>query len=212
MVHAMDRPRLFLITPPIADPVPYAHVLEDALAARDVACMLLRSAQDDAAGKEAIVRALCPLVQSHGVACLIEDDPKLALAVNADGVHIEREDEPLAAALRMLKPGKIVGAGGLTTRHAAMIAGEAGVDYVMFGGPHAHAPVQAVAGLVEWWAEIFNVPCVGYAQDLGEVSTLARRGADFIALGDMAFGDPRGLAAALRDAAALIAQAPEAAQ
>jgi orotidine-5'-phosphate decarboxylase len=58
----------------------------------------------------------------------------------------------------------------------------------------------------------FNVPCVGYAHDLGAIGDLVRAGADFIALGDAVFADPRGAAAALRDAARLMAPTPEAAE
>ena len=84
-----------------------------------------------------------------------------------------------------------------------MAAGEAGADYLMFGcGAEPHAQIVE---RVAWWAEIFTVPCVGYAHNLGAIGDLVRAGADFIALGDAVFADPRGAAAALRDAARLIA-------
>jgi len=205
-----DAPRLYLITPPISELTPYPPLLEAAMVACDVACVLLRTDADEEGEKEKIVRALAPLVQKHGVACLVADDPQLAVRANADGVHIDGEGERLQSALRALKPGHIVGAGGLPTRDAAMAAGEAGADYVTFGGgaePHA-----GVVERVAWWAEIFNVPCVGYAHNLGAIGDLVRAGADFIALGDAVFADPRGAAAALHDAARLIAPTPAAAE
>jgi thiamine-phosphate pyrophosphorylase len=205
-----DAPRLYLITPPIFDWTPYPPVLDEAMAACDVACVLLRFAAHQEGEKEKIVRALAPLVQKRGVACLVADDPQLALRANADGVHIDGSGERLEAALRAIKPGHIVGAGGMPTRDAAMAAGEAGADYVMFGGgaePHA-----AIVERVAWWAEIFNVPCVGYAHDLGAIGELVRAGADFIALGDAVFADSRGAAAPLRDAARLMSPTPEAAE
>ena len=102
----------------------------------------------------------------------------------------------------MLKPSFIVGAGGLRTRHEAMIAAEAGADYVMFvdsGGPQS-----AAAELIAWWAENITVPCVGYASGLESISLLASAGADFIALGSAVFSDPRGAETALREAASLL--------
>ena len=204
----MDAPRLYLITPRIADWAAYPLLFEAAMASCDVACVLLRISAA-AAAKERIVRKLAPLLQQHGVACLVADDPQWAVRVNADGVHLDGGGERLQSALRALKPGHIVGAGGLPTRDAAMTAGEAGADYVMFGGgAETHAQIVE---RVAWWAEIFNVPCVGYAHDLASIGDLARAGADFIALGDAVFADPRGAAAALRDAARLIAPTPEAA-
>jgi thiamine-phosphate pyrophosphorylase len=205
-VMPRNAPRIYLITPPISDWTPYPPLFEEALAARDVACVLLRIAAGKEADKEKIVRTLAPLVQRQGVACLVADDPRWAVRVNADGVHIDGEGERLQSALRILQPGHIVGAGGLPTRDAAMTAGEAGADYVMFGGggePHA-----VIVERVAWWAEIFNVPCVGYAHDLSAIGDLVRAGADFIALGDKVF-DPRGAAAVLRAAARLLAPTPE---
>jgi thiamine-phosphate pyrophosphorylase len=182
------------------------------MATCDVACVLLRIAAQEEDEKEKIVHALAPLVQQHGVACLVADDPQWAVRANADGVHIDGAEERLQSALRALKPGSIVGAGGLPTRDAAMAAGEAGADYVMFGGPCGSEPHAAIVERVAWWAEIFNVPCIGYAHDLGAIGDFVRAGADFIALGDAVFADPRGAAAALRDAARLMAPTPEAAE
>jgi thiamine-phosphate pyrophosphorylase len=207
-----DAPRLYLITPPISDWTPYPLLFESAMATCDVACMLLRTATREQGEKEKIVRALAPLVQKRGVACLVADDPQWAVRANADGVHIDGSGKTLDVALRAIKPGHIVGAGGLPTRDAAMAAGEAGADYVMFGGPCGAEPHAAIVERVAWWAEIFNVPCIGYAHDLGAIGDLVRAGADFIALGDAVFADPRGAAPALRDAARLMATTPEAAE
>ncbi|MGH6796686.1 MAG: thiamine phosphate synthase [Methylocella sp.] len=205
----MDVPRLYLITPPLADWAPCSILFETAMAACDVACVLLRTSADDGGAKEKIVRALARLVQKHGVACLVADDLQWAIRANADGVHIDGSGERLDAALRAIKPGHIVGAGGLPTRDAAMTAGEAGADYVMFGGPCGVESHAAIVERVAWWAEIFNVPCVGYAHDLASIGDLVHAGADFIALGDAIFADPRGAAAALRDAASLLTPTPE---
>jgi thiamine-phosphate pyrophosphorylase len=202
-----DAPRLYLITPPISDWTPYPLLFEAAMATCDVACVLLRIAAHEQGEKGEIVRALAPLVQMRGVACLVADDPQWAVRASADGVHVDGAGERLQLALRALHPGHIAGAGGLPTRDAAMAAGEAGADYLMFGGgAETHAQIVE---RVAWWSEIFNVPCVGYAHDLGAIGDLVRAGADFIALGDAVFADPRGAAAALRDAARLMAPTPE---
>ncbi|MGA7384270.1 MAG: thiamine phosphate synthase, partial [Methylocella sp.] len=157
-VMPRDAPRLYLITPTISDWTPYPLLFEAAMATCDVACVLLRTAARDEDEEEKIVRALAPLVQRHGVACLVADDPRLALRAGADGVHIDGSGERLERALRAIKPGHIVGAGGLPTRDAAMTAGEAGADYVMFGGPSGAVPHAAIVERVAWWAEIFTVP------------------------------------------------------
>jgi thiamine-phosphate pyrophosphorylase len=207
---SMDAPRLYLITPPITDWTVYPPLFEAAIAASDVACVLLRMATGGDGTAETAARALAPLLQKHGVACLVADDPGLALRVNADGVHIDGAGPELHAALQALQPGRIVGAGGLQTRDAAMSAGEAGADYVMFGGPASEESHESIVARVAWWAEIFNVPCIGYAHDPGGIGDLVHAGADFIACGDAVFADPRGAALALRDAARVISQTLEA--
>jgi thiamine-phosphate pyrophosphorylase len=121
----------------------------------------------------------------------VADDPQSALRAGADGVHINGEGEQLEAALCLLKPGHFVGAGGSKTRHAAVIAGEAGAGYVMFGGGgELHDDTVTRMG---WWAEIFNVPCVGlWAGSRLTIGDLNRAGAEFIALSDEVFADSRG--------------------
>jgi thiamine-phosphate pyrophosphorylase len=52
---------------------------------------------------------------------------------------------------------------------------------------------------------VFEIPCVGYAASLDEIAPLARAGADFVAIGAFLFGDPRGPAAAIADAAQRLA-------
>jgi thiamine-phosphate pyrophosphorylase len=206
---AETNARLYLITPPIADAAAFLPVFESALSTCDIACVLLRMAPLDAVDSKAIARMLIPLAQANDVACLLADEPQLAVRAGADGVHIEARPERLADALGSLHPGRIVGAGGLTTRDAAMIAGESGVDYLMFGGPESEDSHAAIVERVAWWAEIFNVPCIGYARELGAIGDLVRAGADFVALGDAVFADPRSVVAALREAAFALAQACE---
>jgi thiamine-phosphate pyrophosphorylase len=201
-----DAPRLYLITPAIADAASFAAPFETALAAAaaDVACVLLRIVAEDPAEVNKTARALLPLAQARGVACLLESLP-VALDTGADGVHVKGFGDELEAALASLKPGGIVGIGGIASRDDAMRAGEADVDYLMFGGPEDARPFAEIRDRVAWWAEIFNVPCVAYAHRLDEVAAFARAGADFVALGAAIWDDRRGPASAVADAAQALA-------
>jgi thiamine-phosphate pyrophosphorylase len=60
---------------------------------------------------------------------------------------------------------------------------------------------------VEWWAELVEVPCVGYAANGEEIRPLAAAGADFVALGDWIWTHPDGAAAAVAAANASLAAA-----
>ncbi len=207
-----DACRLFLITPVILDPAAFLPIFEAALEAADVACVLLRLYAPDEGDAKKIIRALAPAAQKRGAACLIEDDARLALHTELDGVHVEAGGETLDNALQQLKPQRIVGAGGLMTRDDAMVAGEAGVDYLMFGGPQADESAENIVERVAWWADIFNVPCVGYAHNLTEAANLVQAGADFVAVYDALWSDPRGVEPVLKDMSQILAKARQAAQ
>ena len=112
--------------------------------------------------------------------------------------------EAFAAALAFLKPDRIAGAGGLQSRHDAMLAAETGADYVMFGDPAAarrRAPFDEALERLSWWAELFEIACVGYAASRDEIAPLAQTGADFIALGEWIWTEPHNTAATIAAAA-----------
>ena len=188
----------------MSDPAALAESLAEALRAVDVAAVLLRLPDADERGLINLVKAIAPGVQDAGAALLLDGRPDIVARAGADGAHLAGP-EALKAALPRLKPNHIAGAGGLHSRHDAMVCGEAGADYVMFGEPDAagqRPSREAVIERVAWWAEVFEIPCVAYAAELDEIDALAAAGADFIAVGDAVFDDPRGLKAAAADAAA----------
>jgi thiamine-phosphate pyrophosphorylase len=188
--------RLYLITPALADASAFAPKLEAALDAGDVASLLVRLAAG--ADPKRVVAPLLDIAAARDVALLIEDDPRLAARLGADGVHVSFDAvaEPVAS----FKGQRIVGAGGVGLRDDAMAAGEAGADYVMFGEDEGESP-EATLERVEWWAPIFETPCVAYAGTLEEVAALAAAGADFVALGEAVWDAPdpaAAVAAAMR--------------
>jgi thiamine-phosphate pyrophosphorylase len=126
----------------------------------------------------------------------------------ADGAHLVGI-HAFEGAVERLKPDRIAGAGGMTTRHDAMLAAEADADYVLFGEPDLNGErpsLSAIENRVSWWAEVFQPPCVAYATSLDEVAALAAVGADFVAVADFVWNDPRGPAAAVSDAAERLQQ------
>ena len=195
--------RLYLLTPPVEDPAAVAG-LGDAMSGADVAAVLLRLVNADERGLINLVKKIAPSVQNRDAALLLAGRDDIVARAGADGAHLGNV-EALRDAVPRLKPRNIAGVGGLHTRHDAMTAGEAGADYVMFGDPDEagnRASFDAIIDRVGWWAEVFEVPCVAYAARLDEIEALAAAGADFVAVGGAVFDDPRGLRAALAEAAA----------
>ena len=118
----------------------------------DVAAVLVRladrRAQQDHADQGAGAR-----IQKPGAALLLDGHVELVARAGADGAHVSGI-EPMQDALEQLKPDRIVGVGGLHTRHDSMVAGEAGADYLLFGEPDAegqqafHRSDRGAAGMV----------------------------------------------------------------
>jgi len=173
------------------------------MAAGDIAAVLLRLAEADERSQINCAKALGPIVQDRGAALLLGGHADLVARAGADGAHLGGL-AAFTAALEQLKPERIAGVGRLTTRHDAMTAAEAGADYVMFGEPDDTGERPSFAAIEEriaWWAEVFEAPCVGYAASLDEIAAQVTAGAEFIALGDWLWRDPRAIAATLARAA-----------
>lgn len=187
-------PRLYLITPAIGEVGDFADTLREALAAADIAAVLLRLAPADERTLINRVKAIAKIVQDKDAALILDGHAELVARAGADGAHLTGI-EAFEEAVGNLKPDRIAGAGGFETRHDAMLAAERGADYILFGEPdqEGHRPsLDAVIERVSWWAEVFAIPCVGYAASLDDISGLVRAGADFVAVGDCIFSDARG--------------------
>ena len=202
-------PRLYLLTPPLDDTAAFARTLERALPAADVAAVLLRLADTDERALINRIKAVAAVVQRRDIALLVEGRPELVARAGADGAHLTGI-EALRTALPALKPDRIAGAGGLRSRHDAMLAGETEADYVMFGEPERGAagngggknpPFPAVEERVAWWAELFQPPCIGYAASADQIWPLAQAGADFVALGEWIWSEEAGAERVLAAAA-----------
>ena len=184
-------PRLYLITPAGID----AAELRGAIEAADIAAVLLRLGDGDERSLINRVKAAVPIVQDKGAALLLDGHPELVARGGADGAHFANIDD-FNAAREQLKPERIVGLGEVSSRHDAMAAAEAGADYIMFGGLETALPTTQER--VGWASELFELPCVAFANGADEIAPLVAAGADFIAL-DYAWRDPRGAAAAIAD-------------
>ncbi|SFD26233.1 thiamine-phosphate pyrophosphorylase [Bosea sp. CRIB-10] len=207
MNMSAPRTRLMLVTPPVSDAGALSFRLMQAFAGGDVAAVLLRLAPGDERSLTERVKALAPPVQAQNVALLVEASAQVASRGGADGVHLTRGVEGIAEARSSLKQERIIGAGGLRSRHDAMDVGEAGVDYVMFGEPRPDGslpPLPAVIERASWWAEIFETPCIAYCPDAESVPALIETGAEFVALGEWVFADGVDIRAAVTAADAAI--------
>lgn len=144
-------------------------------------------------GERLTASQVLPLVQasqSKGVAVMIADDACLARTVKADGVHLTWSPDILDRyqEAREIAGGRLmIGADVGHSRHDAMVLAEAGAEYIAFGipvGTRDRDEASATrAELVEWWAEVFEIPCVACDVETDDALALADAGADFVCIG-----------------------------
>ena len=205
-------PRLYLITPPQVELEAFAPRLEETLKAGDIACLQIRLKQldgtpvDDDTIRRA-VEVLCPLAHQHNVAVLLNDRPDLARDLGCDGAHIGQNDMGYAQARALLGDRAIVGVTCHASRHLAMLAGDAGADYVAFGAFFDTATKDVIKDstarptpdILTWWQEVMEPPCVaigGVTPENGDI--LAAAGADFLAVSSGVWQHCEGPVAAVR--------------
>ena len=138
-------PSLYLITDQQQLPTgrPLLEVLEELLNA-GVKMIQLREKNLTAAELFPLASELRELTRSHACRLLINDRIDLALAVDADGVHLGGHSLPVAIARNLLGPEKLI---GVSTHSPAEVpaAAEQGADFVTFG-PVYNTPSKAAYG------------------------------------------------------------------
>jgi thiamine-phosphate pyrophosphorylase len=189
--------RLYLISPQDLDPEGFAPDLEAALGATDGVAFLLRPAPSMTQKWRKNAPLLQQICATFALAFLIQDDVDLALAIGADGVHLA-DPSGVRAARARLGAERILGASCGHSRHAAMLAGDDGADYIAFGEADRAAGPPLVE-LVTWWHELFVLPSLAEgALDAAGCARAARAGADFVGVRDAVWQHPDGPAAGVR--------------
>lgn len=140
--------------------------------------------QHDAARLAEPLQAICA---TREVAFIVNDSIALAKRIGADGVHLGQKDGTVAEAREALGREAQIGVTCHASRHLAMEAGEGGADYVAFGAffpsTTKDSEHRAQLELVEWWARLFEIPCVAIGGITPEnCAPLIEAGADFLAV------------------------------
>ncbi|MBS0384117.1 MAG: thiamine phosphate synthase [Proteobacteria bacterium] len=198
----MHRCQLYLITPASFDLGAFARAASEALADGHVAAFQLRMKDAGDADTLAAGKALKPIVQAAASAFIVNDRPDLAVALDADGVHVGQSDASYARARALLGSDKIVGVTCHNSRDLAYAAAEAGADYVAFGAFYPTATKTpshwADPEILEIWQETMQTPCVAIGGiNLNNAETLVRAGADFLAVSNAVWSHPQGPRAAV---------------
>lgn len=134
-LDAFDRARLYLVVPGTFPVDVLASVIE---AGVDVVQLRMKDAE--AAEVLAIGDAMRGVCEAAGVPFVINDRPDVALALEADGVHLGQDDLPPAIARDILGPDVVIGRSTHSPddlRRAAEEHDAALADYIAVGPVHA---------------------------------------------------------------------------
>ncbi len=161
--------------------------------AADVACAIScgvevvqyreKSMETGAMFREAL--ALCEMCRAGHVKFIVNDRIDIALAVDADGVHLGQDDMPYHAARRILGSGRIIGI-SVHTVEQALEAERGGADYLGAGPVYATATKHDAEaphglGLVHEIKKHCHVPVVAIGGiDLSNAAHVIRAGADMV--------------------------------
>lgn len=172
----------------------------------------LRNKVASPALREAQASALRTLTREFGCALIINDDARLAAAVDADGAHLGAEDGSIREARALLGPGKLLGATCYGSLDIAREALADGADHIAFGGFFQSSvkpgnPQRPLSLLTDAKRE-FRVPVVAIG-GITQATTpqLVAAGADAVAVITALFGAPD-VAKAAREFCALFDSKP----
>ena len=154
---------LYAITPDDSDTAALVNKVRQALRGGALAVQY-RNKVADPLLKQAQAQALLFPCHAAGVPLIINDDLELALAVDADGVHLGSKDGDLVSARARLGRSKLLGASCYDRLELALAAQAAGADYVAFGSafpsPTKSAAVRAPLKLFREAAARIDLPIV----------------------------------------------------
>jgi thiamine-phosphate pyrophosphorylase len=149
----------------------------------------------DAARREQEAAALRALCRTHNALFIINDDVALAKTVQADGVHVGKDDAALAAAREYLGAAALIGVSCYNRLELAQQAVQQGADYIAFGSffpspTKPHAP-RATLELLQAARRQFSLPlCAIGGITLENAPDLLDNGADMLAVISDVFNSP----------------------
>lgn len=134
-----------------------------------------------------VSRRIKKLCREAGVHFIVNDRIDIAIAAEADGVHLGQDDFPIPLARKLLGKKSIIGGSAATMTEAQKCLAE-GADYIGFGPVYTTAskddaaPVTGIE-LLKQVAGVINIPIIAIGGvSVGNVPEVLRAGAQGIAV------------------------------
>jgi thiamine-phosphate pyrophosphorylase len=134
--NKINKKFIYLISPSKIRDKDFYTNLALVLNSGKVSYFQLRLKKETNSKKLIIGKKIKKICKKYKVKFLINDDPKLAKKINADGCHLGQKDMNILKARKILKD-KIIGVTCHNSINLAKIAIKAGADYLAFGAFYA---------------------------------------------------------------------------
>ena len=162
--HRLQQAQLYLVTAPTEN----LFTAVEAALKGGVPLVQYRDKDTDDMMRWQNAQKLCQLCHEYGALFIVNDRVDLALAVDADGVHLGQQDLPFAIARQLLGPTKLIGRSTTNPEQLDRAIQEgadyigvgpvfatptkpdraaAGLDYVKYAATHAPMPWFAIGGI-----------------------------------------------------------------
>ena len=133
-----------------------------------------------------ISKKIKKITKKNKVKLLINDNPFVAKAVNADGCHIGQKDMDFMNSRQILGRKKIIGMTCHNSRKLALNAKKMGVNYIAFGSffksPTKKTTNKANLAILRWSKKKISMPVVAIGGiNSSNYKKILSNGADFIA-------------------------------
>lgn len=200
-----DRCRLVLIIPPLENAV---DLVSKAIKGGDIASVIMPSGDMAKANYQNHATEITKICQNHNIASLVVGDSQIMGRSGADGLFVPSQLNELIETIARFSPKRIVGYGGVRSRHESMEAAESGSDFLFLGNldgdikPEAH-PKNIKLG--EWCASVMQPSVIVMGgSSLESVVEVAQSGVDFVGLSKAVFLHEPGPEAGVREANRLL--------
>jgi len=177
---------IYLISPQNIRGDKFYNKLDQVLKTNKIKYFQLRLKKISSLNLIKIAKKIKRITKKNKVKLLINDNPFVAKAINADGCHIGQKDMDYTSSRKILGKKKIIGVTCHNSKKLALDAKKIGANYIAFGAffksSTKKTTYKANLALLRWSKKKINIPIVAIGGiNSSNYKKILSNGAEFIA-------------------------------
>ena len=190
------RRNIYLISPQNIRGIKFYKNLNEVFKTKKVKYFQLRLKKKSTLNLIKIARKIKKITKKYKVKLIINDNPIVAKAVNADGCHIGQKDMNFISARKILGKKKIIGVTCHNSKKLALNAKKVGANYIAFGSffksPTKKTTYKANLAILRWSKKKIIIPIVAIGGiNSSNYKKILSNGANFIACSSFVWNNKR---------------------